>query len=158
MRHVIMLSSPILLTAATPFFNSIQNLTRYLPIQKRVAAPSVGGDGICFTHVLQAQDSCQSLAQRYSLAAPDIENFNSQTWGWHGCGNLQEGAFVCLSPGDPPMPVSLGRAVCGPQVPGTARPDQYSELASLNPCVSGDCVSRLEHCLFLALAHLLVLP
>lgn len=137
-----MLSSPIVLTAATPFSNPLQNPTQPLPIQKRDATPVVGADGICFTYILQAQDSCQALAQQYSLSVPDIDSFNSQTWGWSGCDNIKQGSFICLSPGDPPMPVALGQAICGPQVPGTARPKQYFDLASLNPCPPGKCVSR----------------
>ncbi|KAJ6122715.1 hypothetical protein N7512_005180 [Penicillium capsulatum] len=115
-------------------------------MQKREAPPSAGKDGICFTHVLLAQQSCQSLAQQYSLTVQDIENYNAQSWGWHGCGQVQEGASICLSPGDPPMPVALGQAICGPQVPGTARPSKYSELSSLNPCPSGQCCSLSGLC------------
>ncbi|KAJ5225240.1 hypothetical protein N7468_006465 [Penicillium chermesinum] len=37
------------------------------------------------------------------------------------------------------MPVALPHAICGPQVPGTARPKDMTTLASLNPCLSGDC-------------------
>lgn len=141
---LITLSSLILLTTATTFSNPLENLSQFLSIQRRDAAPGVGADGICFTHTLQAQDTCQALAQQYSLAVADIERFNSQTWGWRGCDNIQQGAFICLSAGEPPMPVALGQAICGPQVPGTARPNKYSELASLNPCPPGKCVSRSE--------------
>ena len=65
------------------------------------------------------------------------------TWGWNGCGHLEQGSFICLSNGKAPMPMALPQAICGPQVPGTARPSNMADLASLNPCPSAECVSPL---------------
>jgi hypothetical protein len=70
----------------------------------------------------------------------NIEDYNAQTWGWSGCAQIQQGAFICVSSGEPPMPVALPHATCGPQVPGTVRPKKYSDLASLNLCPENQCV------------------
>ena len=48
---------------------------------------------------------------------------------------------------EPPMPVALPHATCGPQVPGTVRPKKYSDLASLNLCPANQCVSILRNSL-----------
>lgn len=39
------------------------------------------------------------------------------------------------------MPVAIGDAVCGPQVPGTERPLLWTDIPYLNPCPAGQCVS-----------------
>jgi hypothetical protein len=75
------------------------------------------------------------------MTTADIETYNKETWAWSSCGSLNEGDYICLSSGDPPMPVTIGNAVCGPQVPGTTRPKTWSQVPSLNPCPSGQCVS-----------------
>ena len=74
----------------------------------------------------------------------NIETWNINTTAWYGCNKLQEGGQVCLSAGDPLMPVAIAGAVCGPQVPGTARPLRGIGIAALNPCPAGQCVSFIK--------------
>ncbi|KAJ5150126.1 Peptidoglycan-binding Lysin subgroup [Penicillium atrosanguineum] len=101
--------------------------------------PKADGNGLCDSYAIQATDSCQSIAHAYDITVADIKSWNKQTYGWKGCDGIQQGNFICLSTGFPPMPVALPDATCGPQVPGTARPSKYAALASLNPCPSGKC-------------------
>lgn len=37
------------------------------------------------------------------------------------------------------MPSVLKNAVCGPQVAGTKRPDNWDDIESLNPCLLNAC-------------------
>lgn len=103
-----------------------------------------GSDGICYTYTIQQGDTCAALAKRYQLTTSNIETWNVGAWDWTGCGNVKQGSFVCLSSGALPMPVALPHAVCGPQVPGTRRPANYADLASLNQCSSNQCVGLLS--------------
>ncbi|KAJ5698869.1 hypothetical protein N7462_000874 [Penicillium macrosclerotiorum] len=108
---------------------------------------SAGPDGICYTYVVQGGDTCARVTQKYHLTAADINQYNANNWLWKGCDLIAQGDFICLSPGDPPMPVALAAAVCGPQVPGTVRPSTWSDLASLNPCPSkNDCCTIGGQC------------
>ncbi|CAI7564353.1 unnamed protein product [Penicillium glandicola] len=86
------------------------------------------------------------ISQAHSITVADIETYNARTWAWPGCGHIPQGAFICLSAGEPPMPVALPNAVCGPQVPGTTRPNSWSELGSLNPCAANECCSSFGLC------------
>ncbi|KAJ5778570.1 hypothetical protein N7520_001816 [Penicillium odoratum] len=96
-------------------------------------------DGICYTYTVEASDTCESIASAFGITKAEIETYNGDTWGWKGCDSIYQGDFICLSSGDPPMPVAFAQAICGPQVPGTARPDKYSALSSLNPCPTNEC-------------------
>lgn len=100
--------------------------------------------GICYTYTTQAGDNCTSIAAAHGLTVADIEKYNTNTFAWNGC-NVKsthyQGTFLCLGPGEPPMPVALPQATCGPQVPGTIRPKSWSELTGLNPCAASECVS-----------------
>ena len=98
------------------------------------------GNGICYSYAVQAADTCQSIAHAYDITVADIQSWNCPTYGWKGCDHMQQGDLICLSTGSPTMPVALPNATCGPQVPGTARPSNYTDLASLNPCPSDKCV------------------
>ncbi len=80
--------------------------------------------------------------------------FNAQTWGWMGCSDLQLGANICLSTGDPPIPSIVEGTACGPQVAGTTRPSSWSQISSLNPCPLNACVGRAPLSLALLLAWL----
>ncbi|KAJ6190484.1 hypothetical protein N7519_000505 [Penicillium mononematosum] len=114
-------------------------------VDKRGAfAPS--GDGVCYTYTIQPGDTCAKLAERYKITTSDIETWNTGSWGWSGCANVTQGNFVCLSSGALPMPVALPQATCGPQVPGTRRPGNYADLASLNPCPKDQCCARSGKC------------
>lgn len=46
------------------------------------------------------------------------------------------------------MPVSLPDAICGPQVPGTVRPNNMSDLDNLNPCLATNCKVRARYIIF----------
>ena len=105
------------------------------------AALKATPDGICHAYTLQAGETCAALATRYGITTANIETWNTGAWGWTGCDKVKQGDFICLSSGNHPMPVALPNAICGPQVPGTARPARLSDLASLNPCASSQCVS-----------------
>lgn len=109
--------------------------------RKRDAALKATPDGICHAYNLQAGETCATLAIRYGITTANIETWNTGAWGWTGCNGVKQGDFICLSSGNHPMPVALPNAICGPQVPGTARPARLSDLASLNPCASSQCVS-----------------
>lgn len=104
-------------------------------------APKADSNGLCYKYVVQAGETCSVIAQAHSITTADIETYNARSWAWAGCGQISQGSFICLSSGEPPMPVALPNAICGPQVPGTARPNSWSDLGSLNPCAANECVS-----------------
>ena len=106
-----------------------------------LSLPPKNVESRCYSYTIRGGDTCEQIAKGYSMTTADIETYNKETWAWSGCGILQEGNFMCLSSGSPPMPVTIADAVCGPQVPGTARPLLWSEVPSLNPCPAGQCVS-----------------
>ena len=115
--------------------------------------PKPNPDGSCFTHLIIHTDYCMLLAATYDLTMDDLESFNTQTWGWTGCGDLPLTVKMCLSTGTPPMPAPVDGVVCGPQVPGTSPPASGTSLASLNPCplnaccdVYGQCGTTSEFC------------
>ncbi|KGO75471.1 Peptidoglycan-binding Lysin subgroup [Penicillium italicum] len=102
--------------------------------------------GYCYTYTIRGGDTCANIAEGYKITTADIEAWNTNTSAWYGCDKLQQGGQVCLSKGHPPMPVAIGGAVCGPQVPGTARPLLWTDIASLNPCPAGQCCSTKGQC------------
>ena len=105
--------------------------------------PQASSDGLCYKYVVQAGETCSMIAQAHSITVADIETYNARSWKWSGCEQIPQGAFICLSAGEPMMPVALPNAACGPQVPGTIRPNNWSQLGSLNPCAANECVSRV---------------
>lgn len=105
--------------------------------------PEEGSDGLCYDYVIQFSDTCQSIASEHGITKALIEKYNSDTWGWTGCSGIYQEDIICLSSGEPPMPVALPSATCGPQVPGTARPKDYADLSLLNACATG-CVSAFQ--------------
>ncbi|EEP76245.1 conserved hypothetical protein [Uncinocarpus reesii 1704] len=109
-------------------------------------SPKPNPDGTCATYTIQPADICFSIAQTYYLTTDNIESLNKNTWGWTGCKNLQVGQRICLSSGDPPMPAPIPNAVCGPQVPGTARPTDGTKLQDLNPCPLNVCCNVWGQC------------
>ncbi|KAH8882398.1 glycoside hydrolase, partial [Thozetella sp. PMI_491] len=106
--------------------------------------PSPNGD--CATYTVQAGDFCSKIAASNFIAVSDIESFNTQTWGWQGCSNVQLGQIICLSTGNPPFPASVSSAICGPQVPGTSPPSNLSAIADLNPCPLNACCDIFGQC------------
>lgn len=107
-----------------------------------VLSPQTNSDGTCYEYTVQSGDYCSLIAGEHYITTDDIETYNAETWGWMGCDDLQLGASICLSTGDPPMPAVLEGAECGPQVSGTQRPVDWSDIASLNPCPLNACVSH----------------
>ncbi len=63
-----------------------------------------------------------------------------------GCMGIQPGQTICLSKGTAPMPSPVTGATCGPQVRGTVRPTNGTELANLNPCPLNVCCNIWGHC------------
>ncbi|KAJ6151665.1 hypothetical protein N7470_006793 [Penicillium chermesinum] len=109
-------------------------------------SPKPNADGTCASYYVQKDDSCSKLAAANDLTIKDIENYNKNTWGWMGCGDLQAQLNICLSSGDPPMPSLYGNAVCGPQVNGTKRPTDGTPLSDLNPCPLNACCDVWGQC------------
>ncbi|RAK98113.1 glycoside hydrolase [Aspergillus ibericus CBS 121593] len=110
-------------------------------------APSAYANGTCCTYDVVSGDSCSALAATYSLTEDEIDSFNSDTWGWYGCDDLQAGQSICLSNGTAPYPVALANAVCGPQVPGTNFTDTtVGDWATLNPCPLNACCDIWGQC------------
>ncbi|EPS29240.1 chitin binding domain- and peptidoglycan binding domain-containing protein [Penicillium oxalicum 114-2] len=101
---------------------------------------------ICSTYIVAGGDTCAKIAQAHGITEKNIEDFNARTWAWRGCGELEQGAFICVAAGEPPMPVALPQATCGPQVPGTVRPHKYSDLGGMNPCPNKQCCGRWGTC------------
>lgn len=107
--------------------------------------PQPNPDGTCFSHYVVPGDSCSALGAANSLTNAEIESFNTQTWSWEGCSNVQAYQYICLSTGAPPMPAPIANAVCGPQKPGTTQPGPGTTLASLNPCPLNACCVCVPH-------------
>ncbi|KAJ5815875.1 hypothetical protein N7447_008108 [Penicillium robsamsonii] len=110
------------------------------------AALQASNDGLCSKYVVQAGETCSMIAQAQSITEADIETYNARSWGWLGCGHLLQGTSICISAGEPMMPAALSNAVCGPRVPGTGRPTNWSGLGSLNPCPANQCCSSFGYC------------
>ncbi|OOF93333.1 glycoside hydrolase family 18 protein, partial [Aspergillus carbonarius ITEM 5010] len=110
-------------------------------------APSAYANGTCYTYNVVSGDTCSALAATYSLTADKIDNFNSDTWGWYGCDDLQAGQAICLSDGNPPFPVALANAVCGPQVPDTSFANvTVGDWPTMNPCPLNACCDTWGQC------------
>ncbi|PVI04199.1 glycoside hydrolase family 18 protein [Periconia macrospinosa] len=75
-----------------------------------------------------------------------INDYNKQTWGWGGCTAIQPGDKFCVSSGNPPMPAARGNAVCGPQVLGSLRPTDGTNLKDINPCPLNVCCNVWVQC------------
>ncbi|KAL3486994.1 hypothetical protein BJX62DRAFT_241481 [Aspergillus germanicus] len=114
-------------------------------------SPQPNDNGTCYTYYVQTDDNCYDLAAANYITQDDIEDFNSQTWGWMGCEHgLQASQAICLSDGTPPFPAQLDNAVCGPQVPGTTQPSTddsaVADWANLNPCPLNACCDIWGQC------------
>ncbi len=134
--------------SATDFYsyNPSPTLCSTLAVGQKVCCSSGGlpvpaqnSDGSCASYTVVAGDTCSAIALSNSITIADLEARNTQTWGWGGCSGLQAGQIICLSTGTPPMPAAVAGAVCGPQVPGTAKPASGTNLSSLNPCPLNAC-------------------
>ncbi|PYH71903.1 glycoside hydrolase, partial [Aspergillus vadensis CBS 113365] len=110
-------------------------------------SPSAYSNGTCYTYSVQSGDSCSSLASTYSLTEAKIESYNNETWAWYGCGNLQAGQNICLSTGNPPYPLPIANAECGPQVAGTIfNSTKSTDWESYNPCPLNACCDAFGQC------------
>lgn len=108
--------------------------------------PQPNPDGSCVAYTVKKGDTCSSIAESKGMTIADIRARNHQTWGWSDCELLTPDQVICVSIGTPPMPGSIPNAICGPQVPGTPKPDNMSTLASLNPCVLNGCCDNWGQC------------
>jgi GH18 family chitinase len=108
--------------------------------------PKPNADGTCATHFVKGGDDCSTIAASNMLTVANLEDFNKNTWGWMGCDDLQASMNMCLSTGDPPLPAPIANAVCGPQVPGTTRPNNGTTFAHLNPCQLNACCDVWGQC------------
>ncbi|KAJ9293520.1 CAZyme family GH18 [Paecilomyces variotii] len=108
--------------------------------------PKPNANGTCASHYVEPGESCATLAAANDLTNAEIESFNTDTWAWDGCDNLQAYQYICLSKGEPPMPAPITNAVCGPQKPGTKQPASGVSLASLNPCPLNACCDKYGQC------------
>ncbi|KAL1954115.1 hypothetical protein VTO42DRAFT_1739 [Malbranchea cinnamomea] len=137
--------------------NDVPNLCSTLAVGQYVCCtpgelpdmrPKPNPDGSCATYYVVSGDSCSQIAAAHGLKVDDIEDFNEETWGFTGCNNLMAEMTICLSEGSPPMPAPISNAICGPQVRGTARPDDTSResLAKLNPCPLNVCCNIWGQC------------
>lgn len=61
--------------------------------------PKPNADGTCANYTVQAGDYCSLIASNNFITTALIEEYNNQTWGWQGCGNVQLGQEICLSSG-----------------------------------------------------------
>ncbi|KAJ5653293.1 hypothetical protein N7490_000296 [Penicillium lividum] len=110
-------------------------------------SPSAYDNGTCYTYYVQASDNCYDLASNYYLTTAEINSYNNDTWGWFGCGDLQAGQSMCLSTGNPPYPVSIANAECGPQVANTTfTSDDSHTWSELNPCPLNACCDSYGQC------------
>lgn len=108
--------------------------------------PQPDADGTCHAYNVAAGDGCWAIANAFGISQDDIESFNKHTWAWAGCSRLQSGQRICLSKGNPPMPVEVPGTTCGPQVPGTKKPTDGTALADLNPCLLNACCDVWGFC------------
>lgn len=110
--------------------------------------PSEYANGTCYTHWVQSGDLCSYLAAACDLTGDLIEEYNTDTWGWYGCGDLQLNQGICLSEGTSPLPAAVANAVCGPQVPGTdfSGTSDANDWALLNPCPLNACCDAWGQC------------
>ncbi|KAJ7475694.1 hypothetical protein FB451DRAFT_253362 [Mycena latifolia] len=64
--------------------------------------PQQNPDGSCAAYTVVANDTCSSLASKFSITTANIESWNTNTWKWKGCAGLQIGENICVSTGTPP--------------------------------------------------------
>ncbi|KAF7335109.1 Glycoside hydrolase family 18 protein [Mycena venus] len=104
--------------------------------------PQQNPNGTCATYTIVSMDSCSTLALKFSITVAEIEQWNTKTWKWQGCANLQIGEVICVSTGaPPPIPIDPNQQ-CGIQTVGNV-------TCPLNACCSafGFCGLTDEFCL-----------
>ncbi|KAJ5646482.1 hypothetical protein N7490_002854 [Penicillium lividum] len=147
MNHIVAFGVILASIATASYFPGGLLSGKFTSVDKR-SVPTVDSDGICYTYTVESADTCASIASAFGITVAEIESYNSDTYAWYGCDDIYQGELICLGSGSPTMPVALPHAICGPQVPGTARPTDMSKshLASLNPCASNECCSTEGQC------------
>ncbi len=111
--------------------------------------PQPQPDGTCATHTIGSDDNCWAIGDNYGISTDRINEVNKGTWGWAGCDRLQAGQVICLSTGNTPMPATVEGVACGPQKPGTEKPEGEFDgwdLAELNQCPLKACCSGWGYC------------
>lgn len=109
-------------------------------------APQENADGSCYSYTVASGDSCSALSATYSLTNDKIADYNSDTWGFLGCDDLQIGQIICLSEGEPPFPAPIANAECGPQMPGTIAIADTKNISWMNPCPLNVCCDMWGQC------------
>lgn len=136
-------------------FNTQANFCTTLKVPQKVCCsagelpiPKPDANGNCAVYKVVRGDSCWGITEKHSglITVADLEKYNKNTWGWGTCNNLQESTLICLSPGEPPLPLPVPGTVCGPIKPGTTRPPPGTSLASLNPCPLNACCGVWGYC------------
>lgn len=136
-------------------FNPQSNFCNNLKVPQLVCCcdgtlpiPKADSDGRCYPHEVGPGENCWKIVQdNYNFfSIQDLENFNKNTWGWGGCGNLQAHTIICLSTGSPPLPKPVPNAACGPVKPGTLPPPAGVNMADLNPCPLNSCCDGWGFC------------
>ncbi|EEA25067.1 conserved hypothetical protein [Talaromyces marneffei ATCC 18224] len=118
--------------------NVLSNITFFQLPKQNVTGSTVQkrADTCSYTTVVSG-DGCASLATRCGITAAELSTYNpSPTL----CSTLAVGEIIYCSAGSvpdlSPQPSSDG---CGPQVSGTTRPSNWSDISSLNPCPLNAC-------------------
>ncbi|KAJ5901127.1 glycoside hydrolase [Penicillium tannophilum] len=111
-------------------------------------SPKKNADGSCHSYTVQKDDTCSSIESAKQMKKDTIKTYNNDTWGWAGCKMMQEKQNICLSDGTPPFPSEMDNANCGPQVPGTVKPDDmaFTNWTNLNPCPLNACCDIWGQC------------
>jgi chitinase len=110
-------------------------------------SPEKQADGTCATHKVEDLEGCWDIATANSISVENLETWNRNTWGWGGCGpSMQAQILICISPGDPPMPLPVAGTDCGPIKPGTSKPPAGTKLVDLNPCPLNACCGVFGFC------------
>lgn len=112
-------------TADLEKYNPVSNFCNNIVLDQYVCcsagdlpdfSPKPDDDGNCFVYTVQPGDLCVDIAKAHKMDADKIEDYNTMTWGFRGCSNLDKYGKICLSKGDPPFPAAVQGNVCGPQV------------------------------------------
>lgn len=107
-------------------------------------APNQNSDGSCYSYKIQSGDYCNKIAADFGITVDQLLQYNTQTWGWLGCDNIQLDQNICVSTGTPPKPTADPAATCGKTAPGNL----YDSACPLNACCSqwGYCGMGEEFC------------
>ncbi|KAF5382647.1 hypothetical protein D9615_002709 [Tricholomella constricta] len=124
-------------------------------------APVPYQNGTCFMYTAIPGDYCAAIAVKFDITTAQIETWNTDTYKWKGCANLQLGFTMCVSPGTPP-PIAINPDLqCGPESPGNAAcalkaccsafgycgvTDEFCSTSGPDPCISNCFTPTLPSC------------